>query len=160
MATGKTTIGARLATQLGLPFHDSDAEIEAATGASVRELAQSEGAGAMHAREAAQLLAVLHGAATTPCVEAAAASTIDDDACRAALRAACVVWLRASSATILSRFDHGDHRPTFGLPPARLVARQLAQRGPRFASVADVVVDVDGKAPAAIVTEIVAALGP
>jgi len=56
MGAGKTTVGRRLAARLGWGWRDSDADIEAATGATVRELRDREGTDAMHEREAAQLL--------------------------------------------------------------------------------------------------------
>ena len=59
MGAGKSTTGRALAERLGRVWHDSDAEIEAATGRTVRELRDAEGVDAMHAREAAQLLVAL-----------------------------------------------------------------------------------------------------
>jgi shikimate kinase len=156
MATGKSTIAHALGTRLGLPVHDSDDDIGAETGRTVRQLTQDEGPATMHEREARQLLDVL--ADGSPCIAAAAASVIDDERCREALSRVPVVWLRATVATMVSRFSAQSHRPTFGLAPEELLRRQLATRGPRFAAVADVVVDVDGsagpRAPEDIVEEI------
>ena len=59
MGAGKTTVGRRLADRLGWTWRDSDVDIEAATGATVRQLRDREGTDAMHAREAAQLLDAL-----------------------------------------------------------------------------------------------------
>ena len=42
MGAGKTTVGRRLAARLGWPWHDSDAEITASTGLTVRELSARE----------------------------------------------------------------------------------------------------------------------
>ena len=53
MGAGKSTTGRALAERLGRVWRDSDAEIEAATGRTVRELRDAEGVDAMHAREAA-----------------------------------------------------------------------------------------------------------
>ena len=38
MGAGKTSIGRRLATRLGVPFRDADHEIEAAAGMTVAEI--------------------------------------------------------------------------------------------------------------------------
>src|SRR3954451_10205508 len=105
MATGKTTVGRRLAQRLGVAFHDSDAEIErGAAGRTVADLAHSEGFEAMHRREALQLLG--HLGVGEPAVLAAAASVVDDPTCVDALRSddVDVVWLRASVATMVARF--------------------------------------------------------
>jgi len=159
MATGKTTVGRRLAQRLGVAFHDSDAEIErGAAGRTVADLAHSEGVEAMHRREALQLLG--HLGAGEPAVLAAAASVVDDPICVDALRSdeVDVVWLRASVATMVARFGSGPHRPTFDQAPDALLAEQWAQRAARFAAVADVIVDVDGRNVDDIVDEVLAAL--
>jgi shikimate kinase len=159
MATGKTTIGRCLAARLGLEFRDSDEDIEReAGGRTVADLAAAEGAAGMHRREAGHLLAALAG--RRPIVVAAAASTVDDPRCTAALLepAVTAVWLRASVATIAARFRSGPHRPTFGREPPALLADQARQREPRFARVADLVVDIDGRSPSEIVEGVVAGL--
>ena len=83
MGSGKTTVGQRLAKRLGWAWRDSDADIEAATGLTVRELRDRDGVVAMHGREAAQLLDALKE--PEPSVISAAASVVDDPACRAAM---------------------------------------------------------------------------
>jgi len=158
MGAGKSTIGRGLAARLGWPWLDSDDEIERATGQTVRELRESEGVDAMHAREADQLLAAL--ADPGPLVESAAASIADVDSCLAALRApgVAVVWLRASAATLASRFDRQAHRPAYGDDPHEFLTEQMATRGPRFASVDPVIVDEDGRMPDETVDLALAAL--
>ena len=59
MGSGKSTVGHLIADRLGRPFRDSDAEIEANTGRTVREIRDVESTDAMHDIEAAQLLDVV-----------------------------------------------------------------------------------------------------
>ena len=111
MGTGKTTVGVLVATHLGWPLRDSDADVAAREGRTVREIREVHGTRAIHDLEAAHLLDALSDPA--PAVVCAAASTIDDPNCRDALRgsSALVVWLSATPATGAARFDDQAHRP-------------------------------------------------
>jgi shikimate kinase len=155
MGSGKTTVGRPLAERLGVPFSDSDTAIEAEQGRTVRELAGELGTDGMHALEQKHLLDAL--AQPGPSVIAAAASTIDDAQCRAALRApgVRVVWLRAGADELAGRFDRRRHRPRFGRRPRSLLAEQAAERDPLFASLDPVEVSTEGRPVAAVVDELV-----
>ena len=157
MASGKTALATVLAQWLGRPLRDSDADIEAATGHTVRDLAATEGPDAMHEREAAHVLDAL--ATTAPAVIAAAASTVERDECREAMGAALVVWLDVPTDVLAARFASRPHRPDFGRPVAELLAEQRARRGPLFEAVADVVLRNDGDAtPDALAEGVLAAV--
>ena len=160
MGAGKTTTGRALAQRLGREWHDSDRDIEADTGRTVRELRDSEGVDAMHARESAHLLAAL--ARPEASVISAAASIIDDARCREALTSpdVAVVWLHAPPAVLASRFDStDDHRPAYGEHPEAFLAAQAAQREPLARSIGAHMVDVDDLSKAEAIARVLDALG-
>jgi shikimate kinase len=159
MAVGKSTVGRRLAEQLGRPFRDSDDDLGSEQGVTGRQLALRDGVDALHRWEAEHLARSLAG--EVPAVVAAAASIVDDPTCRAALADHVVVWLRASAHVLALRLvADDDHRRDLGPDPEAAIAGLEARRAERFASVADVVVDVAGRDPDDIVSTIVAALPP
>ena len=159
MGVGKSTVGAVLAARLGWAFRDSDTDILAATGLTVRELRDRDGVDSMHAREARHLLDALAGA--EPSVTAAAASVVDVPDCLIALRSpdVFVVWLQAAPELLADRFDSSDaHRPAYGDSTEEFLARQLVARGSALASVADLTVDVAKRTPAEITDVVMEAL--
>ena len=159
MGAGKTEVGRRLGTQLGRPWRDSDRDIEARTGLTVRELRERDGVDAMHALEAEHLLDML--ADPEPSVISAAASTVEVPECRDALRAPDVrtVWLRATPEVLARRFASRDkHRPEFGDSPLEFLTEQAARRDPLFASLDPVIVDVDAIRPREAVARALEAL--
>ena len=158
MGTGKTTVGRGLAEALGLPFSDSDAAIERERGSTVKELADEIGVEEMHELEARHLLRTLD--APGPSVIAAAASTIDDAACRAALVAPGVttIWLKANPAVLARRFDRQRHRPRFGRSPRDLLAEQATERDALFRSLHPIEIETGERSQAEVVELALAAL--
>jgi shikimate kinase len=165
MGSGKTTVGAILARWLGLPFRDGDALLEAATGRTAAALRDREGVEALHRAEARVLREAL--ASATRSVIAAAASAVDDPACRAALRSpdVAVAWLRADPAVLGRRFEAGSggdgaHRPAYGEVPRAFLAAQARRRAARFAACRPlVVVDTGALGPEEAAGRIAADLG-
>ena len=160
MGSGKSSVGRRIAGRLGWAWHDSDRDIQASTGLTVRELRDRDGVDAMHEIEARQLLDTL--ADPAPSVISAAASTIEVPACRQALAApgVAVVWLRATPRNLARRFNSADrHRPEFGASPEVFLTEQATRRNPLFASLDPIVVDVDAISPGKAATQALEALG-
>ena len=94
MGSGKTTVGRSLAAALGRPLVDSDAQVEARTGRTVREIFESDGEAAYRVLEREALVDALGEA--EPSVVAAAGGVVLDAGNRAVLQeAGTVVWLRA-----------------------------------------------------------------
>jgi shikimate kinase len=160
MASGKSTTARRLAERLGWAWRDSDAEILADTGKTVRELREIEGIETMHKREHTALLHALKDPAHT--VISAAASVIDDPDCRAAMAnpRVAVVWLHGDPEVLAARFaSRDDHRPTYGESVSAFLAEQAARREPMVPAVGAHVVDVDDLSREAVFERVVAALG-
>jgi shikimate kinase len=153
MGSGKTTVGAALAAALGVPHRDSDADIERETGMTGREHAARDGIDALHALEASHLLDALEAPGVS--VIGAAASTLDDPACRSAMRDPdhLVVWLDASPATPAARLQRGDHRPELGADMTAVLEAQATQRVPALREVADLTLDAT-RSPAELVEAI------
>ena len=143
MGSGKTTVGRRLAAALGRPLVDSDAQVEARTGRTVREIFESDGEAAYRVLEREALVDALAGA--EPSVVAAAGGVVLDPGNRAVLQeAGTVVWLRARPEVLARRVSAGrDHRPLLGDDPLAALQRLDAERRPLYEEVADLVVDVD-----------------
>jgi shikimate kinase len=159
MGAGKSTVGRRIARQLGWPFVDNDERLVAIAGRPAREIARAEGAERLHALEAEALLGAL--AEPGPSVIAAAASTVEDARCRASLTApgVAVVWLRGSPAALAARQGEGKHRPELGPDPARQLEAQIARRDALFASLGPIEIDTAGQTVDQLVERILARLG-
>jgi shikimate kinase len=162
MASGKTTVGELLAARLGRPFLDNDVLLEQRTGRTAREIADTDGADALHSQEAEALVAAL--AAPVPAVIAAAAGAVMEPGAHAALRAYDVVYLRASPAVLAGRLEtepSDGHRPFVAgareQDAKALLEAQFAARDEPYRAVATLTVDA-GRPPEEIAAQISAAL--
>ncbi len=150
MGTGKTSVGRRVALCLGRIFLDSDAQVEARTGRTVREIFESDGEAAFRVLEAEALAEAL--ARAEPTVIAAAGGVVLDPANRQRLRtSARAVWLRADPALLSSRITSGDHRPLLDDDPLTMLQRMQEERSALYEEVAEGrVVDVGSSIEAAV----------
>jgi shikimate kinase len=146
MGAGKTTIGTLLSAATGLPLIDNDRVLTTTEGEDAADIARERGVDSLHDRECRQLLTAL--AAPEPSVVGAAASTVEIPSCRAALGGHFVAWLRAAPEESAARLDERAHRRDLGPDPVAALRALARRRDPLYATVADVVVDVDEATPA------------
>jgi shikimate kinase len=144
MGSGKTTVGRLLAAKTGWPRYDNDELLVALYGQTSKQLVETSGEDAMRTAEDAALARGL--AQTGPCIIEAAGGTILSASSREGLVDAIVVWLRASPETLYQRAIGAAHRPWLD-GGEEWVRVADAERRPLYASVADVVIDTDGRAP-------------
>jgi shikimate kinase / 3-dehydroquinate synthase len=134
MATGKSTVGPRLAARLGLSFLDTDTELERITGRRVPDLWRDEGEAAFRARESALVETLL--ADPTPRVIAFGGGTVTTPKTRRyALDHALLVTLTAAPETIAARVGDPSGRPNLavGMDPVARARELLAQREAAYA---------------------------
>ena len=158
MAAGKSTVGKLLAHRLGWRFVDADAEIVRTMGTSIAEIFRERGEAGFRELER-RLTASLHSVA--PAVLAPGGGWITSPGAREALPpGAFLIWLRVSAEEAVRRaLATGEERPLLaGADPLAAARALLAAREPLYAA-ADLTVDVEGRAPADIVREIIGAIG-
>ena len=125
MGVGKTTIGRRLAKRLGMPFFDSDEEIEKASGRSVKGYFQSHGEEAFRVVERRVITRLLSGG---PIILGTGGGAFIPDETRKILNAnSLTIWLKADFQTNMERVNRQrDKRPLLDVDDPEATMRALA----------------------------------
>lgn len=139
MGAGKTAVGTVLATRLGVPFLDSDHEIEKAANMAVAEIFERDGEAFFREKESQVLERLLAG---TPCILSTGGGAYLAPRNRQMISAEGVaVWLRADLDLLWSRVRHKTTRPLLRTPdPRATLAELLEARTPAYEQ-AEIVVD-------------------
>jgi shikimate kinase len=143
MGTGKSSVGRELARRWGFRFLDTDSIIRNQHGKSVAEIFATYGEPFFREQEFATLTRLLH------CHQAVIATgggiVIQPRNIALLGQLGTTIWLKADQATILERVTRNKNRPLLQTTdPERTIAELLAERGPLYESVADLVVDSSG----------------
>ena len=143
MGAGKTAVGTALARILGVPFVDSDEEIERAAMMSVAEIFARDGEAFFREKESQVLRRLLAG---PPCVLSTGGGAFLAPANRQAIAEAGVsVWLKADLDLLWQRVRHKTTRPLLRTAdPKGTLAGLLAARAPVYAG-AQVVVQASAE---------------
>ena len=157
MASGKTTVGRRVAERLGWDFVDVDHVIEVRTGRSVEELFQSRGEAGFREIEAEVTEALL---GRTRCVIAPGGGWAAHAGGLDSLDGGVLtVWLDVSPETAVARAGDDDGtRPLLEVDDPVEVARSLAARREAAYGEARMRLDTEGRDPEGLAEEIVSAV--
>ena len=139
MGAGKTSVGLRLASRLGAPFHDSDQEIETAAAMTIPEIFDRYGEGYFRDGERRVIRRLLDG---PPHVLATGGGAFLNPETRALIGERAVsVWLKADLDLLVARTEGRGHRPLLkDGDPREVLARLIEERHPIYAE-ADLTVE-------------------
>ena len=157
MGAGKTTIGRHLATELSLPFIDTDHEIEERCGANIPWIFDVEGEEGFRLREHKVLDDICQ---SSPAVIATGGGIIMRDDNRALLKEHGVaVYLHATVKQQLTRTGKDRSRPLLNKgDPKAVLTDLMAIREPLYREVAKSVFPTDNKSPRATASAIAKAV--
>lgn len=152
--SGKSTVGRQLARGLGLPFIDSDPEIEQRIGCSIREYFEREGEERFRDAEEAAIAEITH---THVGVLSTGGGTVLRQVNRDRLRdGGYVVYLRANPEDVFRRLRHDRNRPLLQVgDPLQRLRELFALRDPLYREMAHFVVDTGRPSVATLVNMIV-----
>lgn len=154
MGAGKTTVGKVLAKKLGCRLLDTDQLIEQKHGMSVQDIFRNQGEETFRRLETETLKEL--GQEDSDWVLSVGGGLPVRNENRALLRQmGTVVFLRVQPDTVLFRLKDDTSRPLLqGSDVKERVSTLMNQRIPLYQEAARVAVDVDGKTPEEIGTEI------
>jgi shikimate kinase len=154
---GKSTIGRKLARELGVELYDTDTGIERETGRTIPEIFATDGEPEFRRiEERVVRRAIL---AERGVVSLGGGAVLSDDT-RALLRNRTVVYLEISVAEGLRRTGASTGRPLLnGADPGAKYRELMRKRRPLYREVATVRMRTDGRSPGRVVRMILAKLG-
>jgi shikimate kinase len=153
MGSGKTAVGKALAKMLGVPFHDSDREIERRTGVDIPFIFEKEGEDGFREREREAIDELTQ---REPLVLATGGGAVLRPENRQNLAGrGCVIYLRTSVIQLVNRVRGGQHRPLLhNVDPREKLEQLMLDRAHLYAQLADFIVATDGRRVRSVAEEI------
>jgi shikimate kinase len=139
MGAGKSSVGRKLASRLGLAFVDADSKIEEAAGMSIPDIFETRGEAEFRSGEARVIARLLDGG---PQVLATGGGAFMNSDTRTLIRTkAMSVWLKADFDVLMKRIKRRSDRPMLKTAdPAATLKHLMDVRYPVYAE-ADVTVE-------------------
>ncbi len=156
MGAGKSTVGRRLASALGVEFIDSDNEIAEAAGCSISEIFETYGETMFRDLEKRVMVRLL---SSSPCVIATGGGVFMNPDIRSEIKTRTLsIWLKAELDVLVERVSRRDTRPLLKTgDKSEILKRLMDERYPVYAE-ADVTVNSGAGPHEVVVTEILSIL--
>lgn len=143
MGVGKTSVGTRLAKDLGYTFVDLDKLIEADQNMTISGIFSKFGEPFFRDVEEKIIQLVMMGEGQV--VSTGGGAVIRDVNRKAFMKGGCVICLSASPEVIYERIKHDTHRPLLQTADPKAKIRELLESREQFYSRADVCIDTSDK---------------
>lgn len=154
MGSGKTSVGKKLAESIGYDFKDTDEMIVSSEGKEIQEIFLKHGEEMFRKLESRLLLSIMDTLEMTVLSTGGGMSLRDKNVNLLRLMGQ-VIYLRASTSTIVDRLSDDTSRPLLkGENQQEKVERLLEERDPIYEKAAAIIIDTDGKNIDEIVKEI------
>ena len=143
MGAGKTTIGRRCASKLGIDFYDTDEYIKKCEKMPVADIVRKKGEKYF---EGAQRFAVMNITDNRNCLISTGGNTVCDEYNRELLKKnSIIVWLRAKAETVYANtVNSRNKRPELAGADLDDI-KKLIEEKEKFYSDCDIIIDVDDK---------------
>ncbi|NBW88996.1 MAG: shikimate kinase AroK [Gammaproteobacteria bacterium] len=144
MGSGKTAVGKQLARLLGVPFVDSDTEIERRTGADIPLIFEKEGEAGFREREREVIAELTQRRGVV--LSTGGGAILKEENRRQLQAGGVVVYLETSIAQQAARVRDGENRPMLnGQDTTQRLTELMAHRAPLYREVAALTVRTDGR---------------
>lgn len=143
MGAGKTSVGRALARRLGIPFVDTDKEIEAAAGCSVVDIFSMYGEEEFRRVEQRVIERVLDTPPALKVISTGEGAFITPAIRQMVLDRALSIWLKADLDLLVKRTNSRDTRPQLLNTDSRKILQQLINDRYSIYALADITVETN-----------------
>jgi shikimate kinase len=158
MGAGKTTIGRALSRKLGMPFVDSDKEIETAAGCNVVDIFSLYGENEFRRVEQSVISRLLMSPPALKVISTGEGAFITPAVREMVLDKALTIWLKADLELLVKRTNSRNTRPQLLNSNSRKILLQLINERYKIYSQADITVETFDEGMEKTLSKVIAAI--